>query len=104
MIVVREKNRFFPGDWKNLLLKPYYNGVILTICWVLPCYLAFLGLHSFMNNEIVEFVIVCCVFAVAALFTFVKKPSLLGSDVKYVQPDFLQMIARKNKNGKGRVA
>ena len=98
MMIAIIKNRIFPNDWKKLVFSPYYNGVVLTICWVTPTYLAFLGLHLFIANELVVFVIVCCMLAAVATWVFLKRPRLLGSDINDIQEDFLQTFQRKKSN------
>jgi hypothetical protein len=97
MMMLIIKNRIFPNNWKKLVLSPYYNGVILTFCWAVPSYLAYLALHSFIANEITSFVITCGVFAAVATLVFIKKPKLLGSDIYDIQEDFLQMFYRKRR-------
>ncbi len=91
------KNRIFPKDWKKLIFRPYYNGIIITICWVLPLYPLSLAINAFIKNEIISFVILCGIAFLVALFAFVKKPALLGSDVAYIQKDFIQMFKKKTK-------
>jgi len=98
MMIAIIKNRIFPNDWKKLLFGPYYNGVVQTICWVTPAYLAFLALHSVITNELVVFVIVCCMLAAVATWVFLKKPWLLGSDIHDIQEDFLQTFQRKKSD------
>lgn len=91
------KNRIFQEDWKKLVFRPYYNGVIVTICWVLPLYPLYLGIKAFIKDDIISFSILCCIAAVLVLLAFFKKPQLLGSDVAYIQEDFIQMFKKKNK-------
>jgi len=95
MMMAIIRHRIFTNDWKKLVFKPYYNGIILTLCWIVPCYLAYLALHNFIASEITAFTIICCVFAIAATVVFVKKPKLLGSDIHYIQEDLLQMFYKK---------
>ena len=95
MAIVRK--RIFPEDWKNLVFKPYYNGLILTLCGVLPCFLAYYGFHYLIKDEIIAFIALCCVATVIGLYLFIKKPKLLGSDIAYIQDDFLQMFKKKQK-------
>ena len=112
MILVIRK-RIYPGEWKSLLLKPYKNGVLLAIGWVLPLYLLnlLLGMlikndlilhHPFqavINHEVISFIIISMVATVLLAWTFIKKPLLLGGDIAYIQPDLLQMFIKK-KSGK----
>ena len=100
MMISIIKNRIFPNDWKKLVFSPYYNGIIITIFWVMPSYLLYLVLHSFIANEIAAFTIVCCVFAATATLVFIKKPNLLGSDIHFIQEDLLQMFYKKSANKK----
>jgi O-antigen/teichoic acid export membrane protein len=91
------KKKIFPDDWKKLVFKPFLNGIILSIWWVTPCYVLYLLLHTFIHEEIIAFSIVCSITGAVATWAFVKKPRLLGSDVIYIQQDFLQMFKKKKK-------
>ena len=91
------KNRIFPNDWKKLIFRPYYNGVIITICWVLPLYPIYLAINALIKDDIISFVILCSVTSLIAVIAFIKKPALLGSDVAYIQKDFIQMFKKKKK-------
>ena len=99
MIMLIIKGRIFPKDWKKLVFLPYYNGIIITICWVLPLYPLYLVINAFIEREIISFVILCSIAFVTTLLAFVKKPKLLGSDVAYIQKDFIEMFKKKNKEG-----
>jgi O-antigen/teichoic acid export membrane protein len=101
MMMLIIKNRIFPNDWKKLVFQPYYNGIIITICWVLPLYPLFLAINAFIKKDIISFVIICSIASLTALFAFIKKPKLLGSDVAYIQKDFIEMFQKKNKEGIG---
>jgi len=96
MIAIIRK-RIFPEDWKSLVFKPYYNGVILSLCWVVPAYFLHFLIGKFISDEIIAFTVLCSITGLAALIAFVKKPKLLGADVVYVQKDFLQMFQKKKK-------
>ncbi len=91
------KKRIFPADWKKLVFRPYYNGIFITICWVLPSYPLFLAIKAFIKDDIISFVILCSIASLAIVLAFIKKPALLGSDVVYIQEDFLQMFKKKKK-------
>lgn len=91
------KNRIFRDDWKKLVFRPYYNGLMVTICWVLPLYPLYLGINTFIKDEIISFIILCSITAVLVLLAFIKKPALLGSDVAYIQEDFIQMFKKKKQ-------
>ena len=99
MMIAIYKTRIFPDDWKALVFKPYYNGFILSICWVMPSYFLYVLLHMFIHDEIIAFCILSSVVGVIALLAFVKKPKLLGSDIVYIQKDFLHMFNKKRKKG-----
>lgn len=99
MMILIIRKRIFTEDWKSLVFKPYYNGVILSLCWVVPAYFLHLLIGTFIADEIIAFIVLCSIMGVAALLAFVKKPKLLGADVVYVQKDFLQMFQKK-KNRK----
>jgi O-antigen/teichoic acid export membrane protein len=95
MAIIRK--RIFPADWKNLLFKPYYNGLVLTICGVLPCFLFYYGIHFFIKDEIIAFSVLCAVVSAIGMYLFIKKPKMLGSDIAYIQKDLLQMFSKKQK-------
>ena len=99
MIAIVRK-RIFQNDWQSLVFRPYYNGVLLSICWVIPAYLLYRLLHIFIADEIIAFSVLCSVTGVAALAAFIRKPKLLGSDIVYIQKDFLQMFKKKKKKQK----
>jgi O-antigen/teichoic acid export membrane protein len=104
MMIAIVRKRIFPADWKKLLFRPYYNGLILSMCGVLPCFLAYYGFHYFIKDEIIAFAFLCAVAAAISMYLFIKKPKLLGSDIAYIQPDFLQMFKKKKKKTKMAVA
>ena len=95
MAIIRK--RIFPEDWKKLVFKPYYNGLMLTIGFAVPSYLAYLGIHVVIKDSIIAFSVLCAVAAVVALYLFVKKPALLGKDIAYIQPDLLSMVKKRGK-------
>jgi O-antigen/teichoic acid export membrane protein len=95
MAIIRK--RIFPQDWMKLVFKPYYNGAILTVCGVLPCFLAYYGIHFLIKDEIIAFTVLCSIVSVIGLYVFIKKPKLLGSDIAYIQGDLLQMFSKKKK-------
>lgn len=110
MIMVIRK-RIFPLEWKQLLFKPYQNGSLLFLGWVLPLYLLYvlLGLiikndaviaypeKTMINHEVINFLIISIIGAMSILYAFLKKPKYLGNDIVYIQPDLLSM---GKKNGK----
>jgi hypothetical protein len=95
MAIIRK--RIFPEDWKQLVFKPYYNGLMLAIGFAVPCYLAYLGIHTVIKDQIIAFSVLCAVATVVALYLFVKKPALLGKDIAYIQPDLLSMVKKRGK-------
>jgi hypothetical protein len=97
MMMFIVKNRIFRDDWKKLVFRPYYNGLIVTICWVLPLYPLYLAINAFIKDDIISFLILCSITAVLVLLAFFKKPALLGSDVAYIQEDFIQMFKKKRR-------
>jgi hypothetical protein len=64
---------------------------------VLPLYPLYLGINAFIKDEIISFIILCSITAVLVLLAFLKKPALLGSDVAYIQEDFIEMFKKKKK-------
>lgn len=98
MMMLIIKNKIFTSGWKALIFPPYYNGFIITIFWVLPLYPLFLAINAFIKDDVYSFTILCCITAITALIAFVKKPTLLGADVAYIQKDFIKMFKRTNKN------
>lgn len=97
MMIAIIRKRIFPDDWKKLVFKPYYNGLMLSVFFALPCFLAYLGIHTFIKDAIIAFLVVCSIAGVAGLYLFVKKPKLLGSDIAYIQPDLLGMFKKGGK-------
>jgi O-antigen/teichoic acid export membrane protein len=97
MMIDIVKKRIFPEDWKKLVFKPYVNGVILSVFWVVPCYFLYMLLHVFIRDEIVAFSVLCAITGIIAALAFVKKPGLLGNDIVYIQKDLLQMFKKKKK-------
>lgn len=95
MAIIRK--RIFPADWKKLIFKPYYNGVLLAAGGVLPCLLAYQGIHALIKNEIIAFMVLCFLAGSTGLYLFVKKPALLGNDVTYIQADLLQILKIKKQ-------
>lgn len=99
MAIIRK--RIFPDDWMKLVFKPYYNGLILSVFLVLPCYVAYFGFHYFIKDEIIAFASLCSLAAIVVVYIFLKKPKLLGSDVAYIQQDLVTMFKKgKKKNQK----
>jgi teichuronic acid exporter len=98
MAIIRK--RIFPADWKKLVFKPYYNGAVLSICGVLPCFLAYYGFHYFIKDEIIAFSSLCIVVAATGIYLFIKKPKVLGKDIAYIQGDLIQMFQKKQKKKK----
>jgi hypothetical protein len=92
MAIIRTK--IFTSKWKNLILKPYYNGFLLALFGALPCLPVYYGLHFFIRNELIAFPILCTIAGTVGVYLFVRKPALLGSDIAYIQPDLLQMFKR----------
>ncbi len=97
MMMLIIKNKIFTIGWKVLIFRPYYNGLVITIFWVLPLYPLFLAINVFIKDDVYSFAILCCIAGITALVTFIKKPKLLGPDIAYIQKDFIQMFERKNK-------
>lgn len=89
------KKRIFISQWRQLIFRPFYNGVMLSICWILPLYPLYLAIHSFIQTEIIAFAILCCVTGLLVLIVFIKRPRLLGSDVSFIQKDLIEMIQRR---------
>ncbi|MFT4153200.1 oligosaccharide flippase family protein [Parafilimonas sp.] len=102
MMMAIVRTRIFQNDWRSLVYKPYYNGVMLSIYWVAPAYFLYRLLHLFIADEIIAFAVLCAITGGAATLAFIKKPKLLGSDIVYIQKDFMQMFAGKKRLKKSR--
>lgn len=89
------KNKIFIKEWMQLVFRPYYNGLLLSICWVLPLYPLYLSIQSFIPTEILAFALLCFITGLMLLFAFIKRPKLLGSDVAFIQKDFIEMIRNR---------
>jgi O-antigen/teichoic acid export membrane protein len=91
------KNRIYPDQWKELLWKPYINGFLLSLSWVLPATLLHGAISFIIEDVVLRFIVVVILVGMVAVVAFLKKPRLLGEDIAYIQPDLLGMF----KKGKG---
>ena len=100
MMIAIIRKRIFTDDWKRLVFRPYYNGLFITLIWVVPLYPLYLLIHLIIKDEPIAFTVLTCIAGLAATWAFIKKPKLLGSDIEYLQPDFIQMFKKKGKKKK----
>ena len=100
IMILTLRNNIFPNDWKKLLLRPFFNGIPLSVYLVIPSFLIYLAcLYITNSNEVVSFLITCSLVAGFLGFSFFKKPSLLGKDFVPIRLVLLE-IMNKKKNGK----
>lgn len=101
ILVIR--NRIYQDQWKGLIIRPFFNGLKITIMWVLPTAVLGILLNAILQNDILSFVIVSCILGVVMVVAFIKKPALLTSDIAYIQDDLLSMFKKgKKKKNKGK--
>ena len=102
MAIIRK--RVFPENWRELVFKPYINGLFLCLVWVLPAGLLYLALRQFISNDVVSFCIISGLVGLLGVAAFIKKPALLGSDIAYIQSDVIDIFTGKKKRKKKEVA
>ena len=99
IMIVTLKGQVFPTNWKELLFKPFINGIPLTIYTVGPSVVIYeallLGMHL---NQVEAFVITGTVIGLFLAYAFLKKPKLLGKDFLPIR----EILLNKNKNKKKR--
>lgn len=103
MMMAIIKKRIFPENWKELVFKPYKNGLMLCLIWVLPAGVLYWAMEQFIHDSIVSFCIVSGLLGLVAAAAFLKKPVLLGSDIASIQQDILSIFSKKNKKKKQQV-
>ena len=99
IMIVTLRGKVFPDNWKQLLFKPFINGIPLTVYVVIPSVIIYealmLGLHL---NEVESFLIMGAVAGLFLTYAFIKKPRLLGKDFLPIR----EILLNKNKNKKKR--
>ena len=79
IMILTLRNKVFPDDWKKLLLRPFLNGIPLTIYLVIPSFLIYLlCLFVTHNDDVISFLITCSIVGGFLAYCFFKKPKLLG--------------------------
>ena len=100
IMIVTLRNSVFPNDWKKLLLRPFFNGVPLTIYLVIPSFLIYtVCVYLTHDAEVISFLITAGLVGSFLAYSFIKKPKLLGKDLAPIRMILMEMM---NKKGKGK--
>ena len=102
LMIVTLRNKVFPNDWKKLLLRPFFNGVPLTIYLVIPSFIIYtLCLYVTHDQEVFSFLITAGIVGGFLSYAFFKKPKLLGKDFGPIQIVMMELMnKKKNKRRK----
>lgn len=99
MIITLRKN-VFPKDWKKLLLRPFFNGVPLTLYLVLPSLALFYACMFITGNDnVLSFLVTAGIVGGFLSYAFLKKPKMLGKDFAPIHAVLME-VANKKKNRK----
>ena len=102
IMIITLRQNIFPNDWKKLLLRPFFNGIPLSIYLVIPSLLIYLVcLYFAHDDEVISFLITASLVGGFLGFAFFKKPKLLGKDFAPIRSVLMEMMNKK-KNGKGK--
>ncbi len=103
IMILTLRNKVFPDDWKKLLLRPFLNGIPLTIYLVIPSFLIYLlCLFVTNNDDVISFLITCSIVGGFLAYCFFKKPKLLGKDFAPIQTILMEIMNKKKRGGKKR--
>jgi O-antigen/teichoic acid export membrane protein len=92
--------RLFPERWKEIILRPFYSGALLTLYTVVPAFLIYLAINLVIKSEIYCFVIVTFLLAGFVLYAFIKKPKLLLKDIHALREELMKIIKNRGKRKK----
>ncbi len=99
IMLITLKNKVFPDTWKQLLLKPFFNGVPLTLYIVIPSLIIYsLSNYFLTGHEVVSFLITSGIVGVFLAYAYFKKPKLLGKDFLIVRNTLMDIKKNKRKN------
>ncbi|QEC69588.1 lipopolysaccharide biosynthesis protein [Panacibacter ginsenosidivorans] len=91
------RRRVFTQGWQKLIISPFKNGLLLSVCIIAPAYGLYFLLNMFVQEQVVSFIIVTSIVGVILLFLFLKRPKWLGEDFADMQKEILKMT--KGKGG-----
>ncbi len=95
LMVIRR--RIFPTQKASIMFRPFYQGIFLSVCYVLPAYGVYLLLNTAIKSQLYCFFIVTLILiGIVALFFF-KKPELLGKDIHALRNELMKVFDKKKK-------
>ena len=98
IMIVTLRTNVFPNDWKKLLLRPFFNGVPLTLYLVIPSLILFyVGMFFTGDDNVLSFLITVSIVGGFLGYAFLKKPKLLGKDFAPIHTVLME-VANKKKN------
>ncbi len=97
-MILTIRNRVFKSQWQKLILHPFGNGLLLSVCIVPPAYTIYFLVMLLVHDEIIAFSILCGILGLFFGYAFFKKPKLLGKDFAPIQEQLMKMM--KGKKGK----
>jgi len=99
-MILTIRNRVFKTQWQKLLLKPFGNGLLLSLFIIPPAYIIYYLVLLLVHDEIIAFSVLCVLLGIFFGYAFFKKPILLGKDFAPVHEQIMKMIKNKGKGGK----
>ncbi|MBS1729232.1 MAG: lipopolysaccharide biosynthesis protein [Bacteroidetes bacterium] len=96
-MILTIRNRVFKKQWQKLIINPFGNGLVLTLCIVPPAYLIYYILMYFVHDEVIAFTVLCVVLGIFFSYAFFKKPKLLGKDFAPIREQLMSMMKKKKK-------
>ena len=100
MMIVTLRKNVFPNDWKKLLLRPFFNGVPLTLYLVIPSLVLFyIAMFVTHNDNVLSFLITSAIVGSFLSYAFLKRPKMLGKDFAPIHAVLME-VAKKRKNKK----
>lgn len=100
MMIITLRKNVFPNDWKKLLLRPFFNGVPLTLYLVIPSLVLFyVSLFVTHDDNVLSFLITSSIVGSFLSYAFMKKPKMLGKDFAPIHAVLME-VANKKKNKK----
>ncbi len=101
IMLITLRNKVFPDTWKQLIIKPFFNGVPLTLYLVIPSIALFSVFYFLLGGEeVIAFSIMCSLIGLFLGYAFLKKPKLLGKDFAPIHTILMEMMNKKNKKKK----
>ncbi len=98
VMIITLRNNVFPNDWKKLLLRPFFNGIPLTIYLVVPSFLVYTVCVFLTNNEeVISFLITAGLVGAFLSYAYFKKPKLLGKDFMPIREVLMEIMNKKAK-------